>query len=61
MLIRDIRVTFENEPFAATVTRESFITIYNVFCSVLRGGGGVERVQRMFLFLLSLCGGLCPA
>lgn len=29
-----IRVTFENEPFAATVVRESSISIDNVVCSV---------------------------
>ena len=34
---RAIRVTFENEPFAANVVRESSVSIDNVVCHV-RGG-----------------------
>ena len=44
---RAIRVTFENESFAATIVRESSVTIDNVVCYV---GGGVGLDRRMFWF-----------
>ena len=47
---RAIRVTFENEPFAATVVRESSVSIDNVVCHV-RGGGGVgPRPENVLIF-----------
>jgi len=41
---RAIRVTFENEPFAATVVRESSVSIDNVVCHVRGGGPRPENV-----------------
>ena len=41
---RAIRVTFENESFAATVVRESSVSIDNVVCHVRGGGPRPENV-----------------
>ena len=41
---RAIRVTFENESFAATIVRESSVTIDNVVCYVRGGGPRPENV-----------------
>ena len=39
-----IRVTFENEPFAANVVRESSVSIDNAVCHVWWGGPRPENV-----------------
>ena len=44
---RAIRVTFENEPFAGTVVRESCVSIDNVVCHVR---GGQPRPENVLIF-----------
>ena len=45
---RAIRVTFENESFAAAIVRESSVSIDNVVCHVR--GGGVPRPENVLVF-----------